>query len=51
MGIIRTLLRLANDAKPELEEIEAEALVETGALHPRARGNTVAVADARNPAK
>ena len=33
MGIIRTHLRLANDAKPELEEIEAEALVETGALH------------------
>ena len=33
MGIIRTHLRLANDAKPELDEIEAEALVETGALH------------------
>ena len=33
MGIIRTHLRLANDAKPELEEIDAEALVDTGALH------------------
>lgn len=33
MGIIYTSLRLANDAKPELEEIDAEALVDTGALH------------------
>ncbi len=33
MGIIRINLRLANDAKPELEEIDAEALVDTGALH------------------
>lgn len=33
MGIVRTHLRLANDAKPELEEIDAEAMVDTGALH------------------
>mgnify|MGYP001584189958 CR=1 FL=1 len=33
MGIIRAHLRLANDAKPELEEIDADALVDTGALH------------------
>ena len=33
MGIIRAHLRLANDAKPELEEIDADALVNTGALH------------------
>jgi len=33
MGIIYTELRLANDAKPELEEINATALVDTGALH------------------
>ncbi len=33
MGIIRATLRLANDARPDLEEIEAEALVHTGALH------------------
>jgi clan AA aspartic protease len=33
MGIVRTHLRLANDARPELEEIDAEALVDTGALH------------------
>ena len=33
MGIICASLRLANDAKPELEEIDAEALVDTGALH------------------
>lgn len=33
MGIVRTQLRLANDAKPELEELDAEALVDTGALH------------------
>lgn len=33
MGIIYTDLRLANDAKPELEEINVTALVDTGALH------------------
>lgn len=33
MGIIRTQLRLANDAKPELEDIDIEAMVDTGALH------------------
>ena len=33
MGIIYADLRLANDAKPELEEINATALVDTGALH------------------
>ena len=33
MGIICAGLRLANDAKPELDEIDAEALVDTGALH------------------
>ena len=33
MEIIRAHLRLANDAKPELEEIDADALVDTGALH------------------
>ena len=33
MGIIYAGLRLANDAKPELEKIDAEALVDTGALH------------------
>lgn len=33
MGIIYTELRLANDAKPDLEEISATALVDTGALH------------------
>ena len=33
MGIIYAALRLANDAKPELEEIDADALVDTGALH------------------
>ena len=31
MGIIRAHLRLANDAKPELEEIDADALVATTA--------------------
>lgn len=33
MGIIYADLRLANDAKPELEEISASALVDTGPLH------------------
>jgi clan AA aspartic protease len=33
MGIIHADLRLANDARPELEEISASALVDTGALH------------------
>ena len=33
MGIIYADLRLANDAKPDLEEINATALVDTGALH------------------
>lgn len=33
MGIIYSELRLANDAKPELEEISVNALVDTGALH------------------
>ncbi|MBF0123771.1 MAG: clan AA aspartic protease [Magnetococcales bacterium] len=33
MGIIYTPLRLANYARPDLEEIDANALVDTGALH------------------
>lgn len=33
MGIIYADIRLANDARPDLEEIEATALVDTGALH------------------
>ena len=33
MGIIYASLRLGNDAKRELEEIDAEALVDTRALH------------------
>jgi len=33
MGLIRAALRLANPARPELEEIDALALVDTGALH------------------
>lgn len=33
MGITLAALRLANDARPDLEEIDAEALVDTGALH------------------
>lgn len=33
MGIIYTHLRLANQARPDLEEIDAEALVDTGAIH------------------
>jgi clan AA aspartic protease len=33
MGVISTSLRLANKAKPDLEELGVEALVDTGALH------------------
>lgn len=33
MGIIYADLRLANDARPDLEEITVNALVDTGALH------------------
>lgn len=33
MGIIYADIRLANDAKPELEEISISALADTGALH------------------
>ncbi len=33
MGLIRVTLRLANFAEPALEEIDAKALVDTGALH------------------
>lgn len=33
MGVTYTDLRLANQARPDLEEINAEALVDTGALH------------------
>lgn len=33
MGIVYADLRLANDAKPDLEEISVTALVDTGALH------------------
>ncbi len=33
MGIVYADVRLGNDARPELEEIDATALVDTGALH------------------
>jgi clan AA aspartic protease len=33
MGLIRVDVRLANFAKPELDEIDARALVDSGALH------------------
>ena len=33
MGITYTDLRLANQSRPDLEEIDASALVDTGALH------------------
>jgi clan AA aspartic protease len=33
MGITYAALRLANDARADLEEIDADALVDTGALH------------------
>src|SRR5512135_1621153 len=33
MGIVYAHLRLGNDARPDLEEIEADALVDKGALH------------------
>jgi len=32
MGIIYQHIRLANAAKPQLEEIDANALVDTGAM-------------------
>jgi clan AA aspartic protease len=33
MGIVYADLRLANDAREDLEEIDASAIVDTGALH------------------
>jgi len=33
MGLVRTALRLSNPARPDLDEIDAVALVDTGALH------------------
>lgn len=33
MGITYAAMRLGNDARADLEEIEAEALVDTGAMH------------------
>jgi len=33
MGLVHADLRLANPARPELAEIDATALVDTGALH------------------
>ena len=33
MGLVYADVRLGNDARPELEEINALALVDTGALH------------------
>lgn len=33
MGIVYADVRLGNDARPDLEEINASALVDTGALH------------------
>jgi clan AA aspartic protease len=33
MGVIFTAMRLANDARPDLEDIEATALVDRRALH------------------
>ena len=33
MGVIYAAMRLANDARPDLEDMEATALVATGALH------------------
>ena len=33
LGLIEADLRLANFARPELDEIDAKALVDTGALH------------------
>lgn len=33
MGIIFAALRLGNDARADLEELEVEALVDTGAMH------------------
>jgi len=33
MGITYAAMRLGNDARPDLEEIDAEALIDTGAMH------------------
>jgi clan AA aspartic protease len=33
MGIAYANLRLSNDARPDLEELDADALVDTGTLH------------------
>lgn len=33
MGIVYADVRLGNDARPDLEEVNASALVDTGALH------------------
>ena len=33
MGLIKQMLRLSNPRKPELQPVEVEALVDTGALH------------------
>jgi clan AA aspartic protease len=33
MGLVRTTVRLANLARPDLDEIDVNALVDTGALH------------------
>jgi clan AA aspartic protease len=33
MGLVRTALRLSNPARPDLDEIDATALVDSGALH------------------
>lgn len=33
MGVTYAAMRLGNDARADLEEIEAEALVDTGAMH------------------
>ena len=33
MGLVYADVRLGNDARPELEEINALALADTGALH------------------
>lgn len=33
MGVTYADLRLANDARPDLEEVDARALIDTGAMH------------------
>ncbi|MGH9196315.1 MAG: retroviral-like aspartic protease family protein, partial [Acidimicrobiia bacterium] len=33
MGVVYADVRLGNDARPDLEEVNASALVDTGALH------------------